>query len=351
MTPYYINIGSFLIVESREISLCQKSILEVVWVYMLKGFLLVLCACSMWGLNFVLPGLMPGFSPIEVTLGSFFFLGILSCFLIFRKGNHKWHSIPRNLWVQAALYALVGNIIYCFFLVTGLRYSNASVIALLIGLSPITISFYGNWRQKECKNRQLIIPSLLIGMGLICVNWEAFFSLSGQAGWEYAFGLLCGILSLIAWNWYVVANAHFLKLHPTFSLSDWSNMIGVGTFAWVLIITPIFLATSNFDDLRKYSQFGPSVYYFLAGILVLGLVCYWLGFYLWNRGSQKLPVPLAGQLTIFETIFGILFYYLLDASLPTSLQFLGMVTTLAGVCLSVHLFTKPQRSASELLRP
>lgn len=315
---------------------------------MVKGFLLVLCAGAMWGLNFIIPGLMSGFTPLEVTLGSFFFLGIVSCILLFRQGR-KWDTIPRKLWIQATFYALIGNIIYCFFLVTGLRYSNGSVIALIIGLSPITISFYGNWRHKECRNRLLIIPSILIASGLICVNWEAFFSISGQGGWEYAFGLFCGILALIAWNWYVVANAYFLKQNPTFCLTDWSNMIGVGTFVWVLIITPVFLVISKPEELLKYSQFEPTFYYFLTGSFVIGVFCYWLGFYLWNRGSHALPVPLAGQLTIFETIFGILFYYLLNTALPTSLQFFGMIITLAGVCLSMHVFSKSQETTSQIV--
>lgn len=308
---------------------------------MLKGVLFILSACFIWGLNFVVPGLLAGFTPFEITLGGFFFLGILSCALMLGQGIEKWRAIPRAVWMQAALFALVANILYYLALVTGLRYSNASVIALLMGISPITISFYGNWRQKECPNRQLVIPSLLIGSGLVCVNWEAFFSLSWQASWEYAFGLLCGILSLLAWNWHVVANAHFLKLNPTLSSSDWSSLIGIGTFAWVLLLIPLFFAVASPGDLIKFTQFEPALYYFLAGCLVMGFMCSWLAYYFWNIGTQAIPIYLAGQLSIFETIFGILFFYLLKGSLPTFLESFGMITTLSGVCISMYLFRKP----------
>lgn len=318
---------------------------------MLKGVLLVLSACCIWGLNYVLPGLMTGYSALEVTLGGYFFLGVLSCLLMAGKGKEKWLSIPKKLWLRALGYSLVVNILYYLALVTGLRYSNASVIALLMGLSPITLSFYGNWRRKECSYRHLMLTSFFIGAGLVCVNWEAFFSLSGQASWEYLLGLMCGICALVAWNWYIVANADFLKKHPLISASDWSSMIGVATFIWVLLIVPLFFIFSSPEDLSKYSSIGQPFYYFLAGCLVLGLACSWLAFFFWNHGSQFLPLSLAGQLTIFETIFGILFFYLLEASFPSFLELFGMVLTLAGVSLSVHLFRKPSNSAQSELVP
>lgn len=307
---------------------------------MIKGILLALAACLVWGLIFVVPGLMTGFSPLEVALGRYFVLGILSSALFLGQGLGKWKHIPWQFWKQAIVYGFVVNILYYFALVTGLRYSNASVIALLLGLSPITIAFYGNWVNKECSYKQLIIPSILIGIGLICVNWEAVTSLEGQATWEYGFGLLCGLFSLAAWNWYVVANSQFLKKNGQISSSDWATMIGMGTFVWVIAIVFALLIITPSDDLIKFYQFDTPLYYFLVGSAVLGLLCSWLGSLLWNMGSQSLPVSLAGQITIFETIFGLLFVYLLEASLPTFLEFLGIAVILAGVFLSMHRFRK-----------
>ena len=257
---------------------------------MLKGVLLILSACLIWGLIFVIPSVMEDFSPLEVAMGRYFFLGIISCIMMAGQGFQKWRSIPWKTWGWAALYALVVNIFYYFSLVMGLRYSSASVIALLMGLSPITLAFYGNWRQKECSYRQLILPSLFIGCGLICVNFEAFSSLSDQTSWQYIIGLFCGLFSLIAWNWYVVSNAQFLKSNPHISSSDWSSMIGIVTFGWVLMILLVFLSITSSDDLQKYSEGGPPLYYFLGGTLILGFMCSWLGCYLWNIGSQAIPI-------------------------------------------------------------
>lgn len=316
---------------------------------MLKGILLVLGACFVWGLIFVIPGLMTGFNPLEVALGRYFFLGILSCLLMLGKGIRKWRQFPFSIWRQACFYALIVNVFYYLSLVTGLRYSSASVIALLLGLSPITVAFYGNWRQKECSYRQLLLPSLFIGCGLICVNWPAFSALSAKASWGYGGGLLCGLFSLLAWNWYMVANAQFLKQTPTVSSSDWSTLIGAGTFIWVICIGLVALIIMPSDHLLKYTILEPPLFSFLLGSLVLGLVCSWLGSYLWNRGCQALPLSLAGQLTIFETIFGLVFVYCVEKSLPSTLEFAGIVAILGGVGLSMHLFRKPLSSSSQPL--
>jgi drug/metabolite transporter (DMT)-like permease len=299
----------------------------------------------MWGLIFVIPGFMVGFSPLEIALGRYFFLGVSSCFFMLAQGFKKWRRLPWSVWRQACLYALIVNILYYLSLVTGLRYSNASVIALILGLSPITIAFFGNWQQKECSYQRLCLPSLFIGCGLICVNWRAFSSLSLEANLSYGFGLLCGFVSLIAWNWYVISNVKFLKCNPTVSSSDWSTLIGVGTIVWVVAIGIVMLAVMPSDYSNKYTHFGPPLFYFLMGSAFLGLMCSWLGSYLWNMSCQVLPISLAGQLTIFETIFGLMFVYIVEKSFPSFLEFSGIITILIGVGLSTHLFLKPDSSS------
>ena len=56
---------------------------------------------------------------------------------------------------------------------------------------------------------------------------------------------------------------------------------------------------------------------FLIGCATLGLLCSWVGASLWNKASVFLPVSLAGQLMIFETIFGVLFVYMLNQQMPS----------------------------------
>lgn len=313
---------------------------------MIVGILLVLAACFVWGLIFVIPEFLLAFTPIEVTLGRYLFFGFVSCVFMLFQGWQKWRSFSSEIWKTAIWYALIVNIIYYFFLVVGLRYSNPSVMALLLGISPITISFYGNWRQKECKFRQLILPSSLIVLGLILVNFSALTENSVYSISHYLFGLLCGVLSLIAWNWYVIANAQFLKERSDIPPSDWANLIGIGTLLWVLLIGAILAVLTSFDYLQKFWTWNDELRLFLVGTFILGFICSWLGSYLWNQGTRSLPISLAGQLTIFETIFGLFFVYLFEHRLPTVLEALGIVTILGGVTYTLSVFRKARMTSS-----
>ena len=320
---------------------------------MLKGISSVLAACMVWGLIFIIPGLMTGFNAVEVALGRYFFLGIVSCALIVWQGWRKWRKVPRPIWRYAVFCALFVNIFYYTSLITGARYASSSVMALLMGLSAILAAFYGNWQQKECSYSRLALPSCLIILGLVCVNWTAVSSLAVGAGLEYAFGLLCGLCSLITWSWYMVANARFLREHPHVSSSDWSTLVGIATFAWVALIGILALFIFPTTALEKYTILDKPLVYFLAGGLILGCVCSWLGSYFWNYGCQLLPISLAGQLTIFETIFGLTFVYLVEKRLPLPLECVGIGCILSGASLSMHLFRAshqaPAMDASQIV--
>lgn len=316
---------------------------------MLNGTLLVLSACFIWGLIFVIPGMMGGFSSLEIALCRYFFLGIASSIFFLSKGLRSWQKFSLSIWRRAFIYSLLVNIIYYFSLVTGLFYSGASVIVLLAGISPITLTFYGNWFEKQCSFKQLLFPCFLICCGLICVNAHAFSSLHAEASWKYGFGLLFGLVSLLIWNWYVIANADFLKKNPAVSPSDWATLIGVGTFAWVILICCFLFFFISSDELIKYRILNSALLSFLLGGLILGVVCSWVGSYLWNLGCQELPISFAGQLTIFETIFGLCFVYLLEQRFPSLIECTGILTILGAVRLSMTRFNQSTSTTSEPL--
>jgi len=77
---------------------------------------------------------------------------------------------------------------------------------------------------------------------------------------------------------------------------------------------------------------------FIYGSLVLGLVCSWAGNFLWNHASTSLPLSLAGQLTIFETIFGLFFVYLVEQRFPGPLELGGVTLMIGGILISFKSF-------------
>ncbi len=69
-----------------------------------------------------------------------------------------------------------------------------------------------------------------------------------------------------------------------------------------------------------------------------GVFCSWMGTFLWNKASESLPVSFAGQLTIFETIFGLLFFYLLQNKLPPIQEIIGVTLMLAAILYGMNIF-------------
>lgn len=297
---------------------------------LLTGIAFVLGACLIWGLIFVVPQYMTGFNWIEVAIGRYFFYGLVSLVFFLKtflrgEGRYGW-----AVWKTAFIYSFLFCLGYYPCLVLGLRYASPAISALIMGVGPITIAFYGNWREKECSFRSLIVPSLFILLGLLFVNYPAL--VENETPTTYLLGLLACLCALLTWTWYVVANARFLKTHAEVSSSDWATLNGVTTLLWVgLFVIATSLWAGEWVDVRQYMISSA----FVWGSVVLGVVCSWVGIFLWNRATLYLPMSLAGQLTIFETIFGLLFIYLLEQRLPPLMEGIGIVLFLVAVAYGI----------------
>jgi len=301
---------------------------------MFKGTLFAVAACFLWGLIFVVPQFMTGFSPIEIAMGRYLFYGgISSCILLKSKVQFNV-SYPLKIWMKALYFSLFCTIVYYTALVLALRDSGPAIAALVIGISPITIAFYGNWKQKECSYKKLILPSAFIAIGLLIINLPPL--LANDFSSKYLFGLFCCAISLFSWTWYVVANADFLKNNKNITPNEWSTLMGVATLFWVIVCGVVLvIGFSDQLDLAKYSSMDETMVNFLMGCTILGFLCAWVGAYLWNRASLYLPVSLAGQLTIFETIFGLLFVYVAAQEIPPLFECVGIMVLLSAVMYGI----------------
>lgn len=302
---------------------------------MFKGIAFALSACLIWGLIFVIPEFMEGFSPIEIALGRYFFYGIVSLFILLKLRIRGLCSYPADVWMRAFKYSLVITIFYYTCVVLAVQHASPAMCALILGISPITIAFYGNWQQKECSFRSLVLPSVLILAGLIIINAPKLAESESRD--NYLFGMVCSFLALLAWSWYVVANSRFLKDNPHVATHNWSTLIGVATLCWVIVFAAIVWGFfEEFLELDKHFTYGMELTNFLMGCAVLGLLCSWVGAFLWNTASIHLPVPLAGQLTIFETIFGVIFVYALEKDLPPQQECIGIALLLSAIIYGIR---------------
>jgi drug/metabolite transporter (DMT)-like permease len=75
--------------------------------------------------------------------------------------------------------------------------------------------------------------------------------------------------------------------------------------------------------------------------ILIGVGATWIATWLWNRASQALPTSLAGQLLVFETVFGLAYAFALEGKAPPPLAWAGMALLLAGVVLGIRSARRP----------
>ena len=304
------------------------------------GILYALGANLLWGLAFVIPKLLSSFTSIEITLGRYFFYGIISLGLLLwleRKSLRNY----RNIWFTAFLFAFAGNIGYYFCVVFGIKYIGRPITTLVIGVLPITVSLYGNWLQREYPFSRLFTPIVLIFFGLIIVN---FLGINWTQGSEKItvpqrlLGFLSSLTALVLWTWYGVANSIFLKNHPQLSSSTWSTLVGVSTLFFVLIIMLMMALSGNeLVNIERYIRLDNELLLFLFGSLILGIAVSWCGTLLWNKASALLPVSLVGQLIVLETISGLTYVFIADSKLPSAFELFGILMIIGGVLLGMNI--------------
>lgn len=286
-------------------------------------------ANMLWGLAFLIPVLLAEFDPLVITVGRYLCYGLVSLVLVVVTRNRLRY--PMAVWRSAVLFAIAGHIGYYFFLVQGVALVGAPVVTIIIGTLPVTVALYGNLRHRDYPYRKLAPSLLLIGCGLVMVNlmevdWSGAgeHSLAGQL-----LGVGCAMLALALWTWYAVANSTFLKAHPGITSAEWSTLMGVVALALSAVGALSLLG-------HHVAENGANPGRLVVGSLVLGLVVSWGGTLLWNRASTLLPVSTAGQLIVFEAIFGLIYVYVAKSRVPPLLELAGIGLVLAGVLIALR---------------
>jgi len=315
---------------------------------MFKGIAITISACIIWGLIYVIPLFMEDFNPLEIAIGRYLCYGMVSVIYMLAFSRASLLTTPFYVWKKAFIFSFLAHVGLYPATVLSIKYADAAVAALILGMTPVTIAVIGNLKQKECSFKSLLWPCVAMMVGLIMVNYSALLETSFENSIPiYCLGLIFGFLALISWSTYAIANGRFLKRNPKLSSREWSSIMGIASGIWVMALGIGLLFFTPKAFLSKFLIWTPELQTFLVGSLVLGLACSWTGAFLWNKGSSMLPISLAGQLTIFETLFGLLFVYLIQKKIPTALEFSGIAIILIGIYSSIKIFTKAPEPVSE----
>lgn len=317
---------------------------------MFAGVLMAVFVNLLWGLAFLLPYALPTVDPITITVGRYSCYGVVSVVLLLTRAKPALLQLNRHDWLWVLGLAFAGNVGYYVLLVSAIRLGGVSVAAMIIGTLPVTMAICGNWGSREIRLSRLLPSLVFILGGLVALNSYKFSVASGSSQ-RLLSGIGCAVAALCLWTWYGVQNARYLKRRPEISGAVWSGAIGVGTLVLMLLLVPVLTLLDAWSPLRAWASLerGGQLGHFILVSLLLGIVVSWLATVLWNMAARRLPVALAAQLIVFETISGILYASIMDKTLPSLFELSCIGVILLGVVLGIRT-TLPKTSLSPVAR-
>jgi drug/metabolite transporter (DMT)-like permease len=308
---------------------------------MTVGIVAALGAGMIWGFVFIAPVIAKDHTPWTLALARYTVFGLVS--LVFYRAlvptaQRAALARDKDFWVQAFWLALVGNLIYYVLLSLGIQAIGVPLVTLVIGILPIVVSVCANWTDRTVRWRVLVIPCVLIAIGFFLAHKGETAARSVPTA-QLWLGFVGAVGALIAWTIYPIYNAKFIKRRSDVSMIAWACGQGI---ALLPLVASLLLLTHFFGPPKHRIDAG-DVSRLLLAASVAGILSSWLGTWLWNIASDRLPAALVGQLIVFETVFSLLYGFALDQRWPQPIVWAGIVCLLLGVLSGVRAFHREKQ--------
>ena len=289
---------------------------------MLTGILAGLGAGALWGLVFVAPRMVAGFSGLDLTAGRFLVYGLVSVAALTVSWRHA--RKPTGSQALAALgLSVLGFTGYYWVLVLAIRDAGTEMPALIVGTIPIWVMLLG---KPQGLRWAALLPGLLLTAAGLALMAQAPATMPGA---HHLRGLALALVAMTSWTAFALLNAAWLRRHPAVSATDWAHWLGVATGAGGLL-----LALGLGTPLPQLAA-QPGWPLFVLVVLAIGVGSSWLATILWNLASQRLSASLCGQLIVSETLFALLYSFLWDHRWPTLAQGVAAALFTAGILASI----------------
>jgi drug/metabolite transporter (DMT)-like permease len=290
---------------------------------MIRGIVAGLAAGALWGLVFVAPRMVPGFSPVDLTAGRFIAYGLVALAVMLLGARTRRLPTLRQAGAAAGM-SLLGFTGYYLLLVLAIRDAGTEVPALVIGTIPLWVMLLGKPGHLRWS---ALAPGVALTAGGLGLMMAA--PASSAAGPHFLRGIALALASLACWTAFALLNSAWLKRHPQVQATDWANWLGVATglgavVLWLAAGSPLQVLASQ-----------PGLGLFAVLCATTGFGSAWLATILWNMASRRLPASLCGQLIVSETLFALLYSFAWDGRWPTLAQSAACLLFTLGILASV----------------
>ena len=292
----------------------------------LAGLAAGLAAGALWGLVFVAPRMVAGYSSVDLTSGRFLAYGAVAALLMLWSARSRRLPTPRQALAAAGL-SVLGFTGYYLLLVFAVRDAGTEVPTLVIGTIPIWVMLLGKPGHLRWT---ALAPGLVLTMvGLALMMGEPHAARDAGTAPHFWRGVAWSVAAMACWTAFALLNAGWLKRHPEVQATEWANWLGVATGLGALLL---WLAAGSTAE-HVFTQ--PDRGLFLALALATGFGSAWLATILWNVASRRLSASLCGQLIVSETLFALLYSFAWDGRWPSPAQLAACVLFTAGILASI----------------
>ncbi|MCW0983767.1 hypothetical protein OK142_23350 [Agrobacterium sp. BT-220-3] len=180
----------------------------------------------------------------------------------------------------------------------------------------------------------------LIAIGVAIVNAATVSATDVADTNAILHGVLASLAALAIWIVYGLANAAVMRAADAPDGLQWTGSQGIGAAIGSLLLLP--LASFDLADTASASETTR----FIVWALVTGLAASWFATWCWVVASCRLPLALATQLIVAETIFSLAYGFMFEGRFPTPAEAIGVAMQFVGVCSAIVVFSKPRTPSS-----
>ncbi len=296
-------------------------------------------AGAFWGFAFLGPAMVADFAPLQLAVGRYLIFGLVSAALILPRWRAIAGKLTRSDAITLLWLGLAGNTLYYVLMGSAVQLGGIAMTSLVIGFLPVAVTIVGSNAEGAVPLSRLAPSLLLCSAGAVCIGLQAFALPSSTSLLQQAAGLICAIGALVSWTSYAIGNSRALARLKHVSAHDWNLLTGVATGLQGLALVPLLAFISADLDASSWARFAAVS----VGVAILASV---VGNAFWNRMSRLLPLTLAGQMILFETLFALLYGLAWEWRLPTTLEAIAFGFVVLSVVTCVHAHRAPAGEAS-----
>ena len=282
-----------------------------------KVDLILLLMVIFWGANItIIKVALKNFNPLVFNCFRFV-LATTTLALLHRRIFSE--PIEKKDWPLLILLGFLGNTVYQFCFIYGVKLTHVSHVSILLATTPIFTAAISNWMGFENVGKRLWLGILLSFTGVVLIVFGRGFHIGSVAG---LIGDLLIFLSSVVWSIYTVFSKKMIQKYSAWHYIVYT--IAVGT----LILIPISITSTLKQD---YSALGIYEWVAMAYAGLLGLV---YGYSAWYYGVDKIGSTRTSVYSNLTPVAGLSVGMIFLGERLALLQWLGAAVIFCGLIIN-----------------